>query len=101
MSFGHSFTEGFYYDEQVQNDAAPNKSKRPTSVAMALRSMPKKKWNAMCKDVFGCSPDFVDLDTVMDKIRETDTVGTLSVPVDVWIDEEGYYTVDVYDNRKD
>jgi hypothetical protein len=39
----------------------------------------------------------VQIYTVMDKIRETNTCGSLSSPVDVWIDEEGYFTVDVYD----
>jgi hypothetical protein len=37
----------------------------------------------------------------MNKIKETDTVGTLTPPVDVWIDEQGYYTVDVYDEPDD
>jgi hypothetical protein len=34
---------------------------------------------------------------IMDMIRRTNTVGTLTPPVDVWIDPEGYYRVDVYD----
>ena len=34
---------------------------------------------------------------IMDRILETDIVGCLSVPVEVWIDDEGYYTVEVYD----
>jgi len=94
MSYSHSFSCNFYYDA---DENAPDKSKYPTSVAMALRSMPKKRWNEMCKDVFHCKPDFVDIDTVMDKIMETDTVSNLSSPVEVWIDSEGYYTIEVYD----
>lgn len=98
MSYSHSFANGFYYDE---DEAAPNKSKRPTSVHMALRSMKSKDWKAMCKDVFpGVEPDYVDIDMVMDKIMETDTVSNLDSPVEVWIDEEGYHTIEVYDKEE-
>jgi hypothetical protein len=36
---------------------------------------------------------------IMDRILETNTVGTLKPPVDVWIDPEGSYTIDVWDER--
>lgn len=91
MSFSHSFSEDFYYQEGWET-----KTRHPTSVAQALFSMPKKKWNRMCRDVFGVKGDLIDVETVMDKIRETNTCTDLSVPVEVWIDEEGYYTVQVH-----
>ena len=61
--------------------------------------MPAREWNRMCREVFGCHPDYVDLDTVLSRILETDTVGTLSSPIDVWIDDDGYFTVDVHEQR--
>lgn len=97
MAYGHSFATGFYYDEA---EDAPNKSKRPTSVSMALRSMPRRLWNEMAREVFNCAGKFLDVDTVMDKIMETDTVSCLTSPVEVWIDSEGYYRIDVYDCKE-
>ena len=98
MVYGHSFGPDFYWKEG-EMDGDVKKSKRPCTVAQALFSMSKKDWNAMCRDVFpGVSPDYIGLDTVMEKIMETDTVSNLSVPVEVWIDEEGWHRVDVWDD---
>ncbi len=91
-AYGHSFSPEFYGDVY-----SPEKKDRPTNVTDALASMSDEEWNEMAKEVFNVDGDMLGLDTVMSKIMETDTVGTLSPPVDVWIDEEGYYTVDVYE----
>jgi len=90
MSFSHSFSADFY-------DGVYGTRKRPACVREALEVMPKRKWNSMCRDVFHCKPEYVDVDTVMAKIVETNTVSNLDSPVEVWIDEEGYYRIDVYD----
>lgn len=95
MSYSHSFSSDFY------DDGGNGTKKRPSCVRQALENMPKRYWNNMCRDVFHCKPEFVDVDMVMDKIMETDTVGTLSSPVDVWIDPEGYYTIEVYDTEEE
>ncbi len=96
MAYGHSFNPAFYGspDHAEQTD-------RPTSVCDALRSMPDEVWDEMCREVFGCDPDYVDLDTALGKVIDTDTVSNLTVPVRVWIDLEGYYTVDVYDDKEE
>ena len=92
MAFGLSFAEEFFYGEDWEH-----KSDRPTSVAQALYSMPEDRWNEMCREVFDCDPEYVDVDTVMEKVWETDTCTDLTPPVEVWIDSEGYYRVEVYE----
>lgn len=94
MAYAHSFSQAFYGDPYNTT-----KSERPTTVCDALASMPDKDWRKMCKAVFKRSADHVDIDDVLREIMAVDTVGTLSVPVDVWIDGDGFYTVDVYDER--
>lgn len=94
MSYSHSFAADFYGD--VYN-ASPED--RPTNVADAIASIDDKTWESLAHDVFGCDPQFLTLEAVYEKIIETDTVSDLSSPVSVWIDEEGYYTVDVYDEE--
>jgi hypothetical protein len=34
---------------------------------------------------------------VLERIKETDTCGDLRSPVDVWIDDEGWWTLDIYE----
>jgi hypothetical protein len=79
------------------NGAKYPHGKRPYSVYGALRAMSNKDWKNMCKDVFNCKPDYVDIETVMTQIAEVDTCSDLGSPVNVWIDDEGYYTVSVYE----
>ena len=98
MSYGLSFSNEFFVGEEG-TDELPKKSSRPTNVMQALFSMPAKRWREMCREVFGCHPDFVNLDTALSKVQETNTCSNLDVPVTVWIDEEGYFTVDVYDKE--
>lgn len=73
----------------------------PVTVWQALLTMNDDVWAEMIREVFGCHVDYVDVDTVMEKIRETDTCTDLSSPVTVWIDQEGFYTVDVHDQKKE
>ena len=96
MAYGLSFSEAFFVGDEGTDDL-PKKSDRPTNVRQALFSMPKDRWNEMCREVFGCEPDYVDLDTALSKVQETDTCSNLDSPVTVWIDEDGFYTVDIYE----
>ncbi len=79
----------------------PKKSKRPTTIADALASMPTRAWNAMARDVFRISGDCLDIDTVIDKIAETDTCTLHPSSITVYIDEEHYYAVRVYENTNE
>lgn len=36
----------------------------------------------------------------LDRAREIDTCGTLSVPVDVWLSADGWCRIDVYDEER-
>mgnify|MGYP003343712177 CR=1 FL=1 len=100
LSFGPEFffAEGEPYD---RNEEYTEEEKNfPTSVYMALMAMPTEEWFQLAEDVFGCSGDFLTAETVIDKIRETDSCQDLSSPVRVYIDEEGYYSVQVYDSEE-
>lgn len=90
MSFEHSFDSDFYINGTEQSN-----TKKPTSVYNALFNMPKKQYNQMCKEIFNCK--YVDLDVVFEKIMETNTVGNLNSPVEVYIDPKGYYSIMVWD----
>ena len=96
LSFSPEFFIGPYDFEAVEFD-----EKRPTSVWQAIMAMPDEEYAEMAREVFGCEPDFVDADTVLTKIRETNTCRDLRSPVEVYIDPEGYFSVRVYDSRED
>lgn len=93
-SYSHSFSPEFYGDPY---DA--KKVDVPTNLADALASMDDVDWDAMVEDVFPdiADPSMVDVEMVWEKAIETDTVGGLESPVDVWIDPEGYHVVHVFD----
>ncbi len=94
MSYAHSFTARFYGDPY---DTTP--SDRPTTVADALASVTDDEWELISRDVFGCDGEFVGLDSVLERILETDTVSSFQPPVEVWIDDDGDYTVLVHDTK--
>ena len=94
MAYAHSFTERFYGDPY---NATP--SDRPTTVVDVLAGMSDDDWNAMCRDVFGCDGAYIDVDTVLQRIIETDTVSSFQPPVEVWIDADGDHVVLVHDTE--
>jgi len=101
MAFGLSFSGSFFKqegDDDLTPDNAESEIGNPTSVWQALMLKTEKEWDEIAKEVFDLeNGDQLDCDMVIDKIRETDTCTDLSSPVHVYIDEEGYYTVDIYD----
>lgn len=114
--YAHSFASDIYGDPDYASGlcaAVHNNEKRelsrlrrgtrkPLDVCEALAAMSPRKWNRMCKEVFNCKPDFVDIETVLAKIIETDTWSPggddENVIVTFWIDAEGFWTIDVYDH---
>ena len=96
MAYSLSFSPEFFCEGDP--DAIPT-SDRPTSVYQAIVSMQSDTWVEMATDVFGVEPDQLDPWTVLEKVRETDACSNLCSPVRVWIDEGGFYGVDVYDRR--
>jgi len=91
MSYSLSFSPEFFIsDDEFSQE-------RPFTVEQAINAMPEERYAELAREVFGCEPQFLTAETVLEKIEETDTCGTLSSPVDVWIDPEGYFRVEVYD----
>ena len=101
MAYGLSFSEKFFFGTEWY----PPKSSRPTNVLQAIESLEPDIKLEIAKHVFGyegrAAEFFAKSETfdseVLEKVRETDTCSNLDSPVTVWIDEEGNYTVDVYE----
>jgi len=101
MSYSLSFSESFFADETFPYDTEP--SNRPTTVYQAIISLPKAEQLAIAREVmksphpvlYVMSESFAS--DVLDRIRETDTCADLSSPVEVYIDPEGWYSVQIYD----
>jgi len=96
MSYELSFTPDFFSNEQEK----PNYN-RPTNVIDAIEAMRinhPELFSAMKEEVFNITKDniYLDAETVLKKIYQTNTCSNLDSPVEVWIDEEGFYTVLVY-----
>jgi len=101
MAYSLSFSPEFFLGEGEpydRPDPCVNAKGQPTSVWTALGMMSDAEWAELAREVFDVEPNFLDRETVLQKIEETDTCGTLGVPVDVWIDPEGYFRVEVYDH---
>jgi len=98
MAFELGFSESFFWGDD--EDERYTKRQRPTNVASALVSMSQHNWKRMCKQVFNCEPAYVDIETAIAKIQETNTCTDLTPPVEVWIDKEGYWTVKVWNKRR-
>ena len=96
MAYSHSFSPDFYGD--IYEPGEP--TRRPVTVAQAIVSMKeleREYWDRMAEEVFGIPGEHLSEDMVFEMILETDTVSGLTPPVEVWIDEEGYYTLLVWD----
>lgn len=97
MAYELSFTPDFFIGPHDLEGGVPHDKERPTSVYQAILAMSDEDFEEMARDVFGCDPDFVDVDMVLSKIEETNTCRNLSSPVEVYIDEEGWWCVLVFD----
>jgi hypothetical protein len=98
MSYELSFSSEFFFAEG--DDHFGGETERPTTVYSALKSACTLKpewWQEMCQEVFpNVKPDRVDINMVMDKVRETNSCRDIRSPVRVYIDDAGWYSVEVY-----
>jgi hypothetical protein len=103
MSYELSFSEEFFTDETFPYDT--QSSRRPTNVWQAIISLPPISLKVIGQDVFKLPNKIIKgwieseqarLD-ILDKVRETNTCSNLTVPVQVWIDPKGDYTLKVYE----
>lgn len=110
MSYNLSFSEDFFTgDTEVENI---HPSRRPTSILQALISMAhydRKEFDVMLEDVMGESYAKVWAGKpvgetvwgdILDKARKVDTCRDLRSPVEVYLDNGGHHTVEVYDTKK-
>lgn len=95
MAFSLSFSPEFFIGPHDLDGVEFDKN-RPTSVYQAIQAMTDEDFEEMAREVFDCDPDFVSTEMVLTKIQETDTCRDLRSPVKVYIDPEGYFSVDVY-----
>lgn len=96
MSYSLSFADEFFIHDDID---LIRPSKRPVSVYQAILCISENAWREIARDVLRVPPERLMPEAVLDKIIETDTCSNLDVPVEVWIDAEGYYSVLVYDQR--
>ena len=106
MSYELSFTEEFFSgSEETQV------TDRPTSVFEAVENLSFDEKVAISNQlfensiktkaaVFHAESESFAWD-VLEKVRETNTCSNLTVPVRVWIDRDGNFTVDVYDKDRE
>lgn len=98
MAFSLSFTSDFFIGPYDLEGAEFDRD-RPTSVYQAVQVMSDEEYEELAKEVFDCESEFLTPEAILQKVQETDTCTDLKSPVEVWIDEEGYYTVLVYDEK--
>ena len=96
MAYSLSFTPEFFVGPYDLDGIEFDKD-RPTSVYQALVVMDTEDYLEMSEEVFGVED--IDIEIVMSKIEETDLCRNLDSPVEVYIDEEGYYSIYVYDSE--
>ena len=100
MSFSLSFSPEFFFAEGEPYDRpnlALNADGKPISVYSAICSLPDTARAAIAKDVFDCDDwEMISAEDIVTKIQETDTCANLTVPVEVWIDPEGFHVVKVW-----
>lgn len=103
MAYDLSFSEEFFTGSEDYYEMTV--SERPTNVLQAILSLSAETRRGIAKDVLGIEPDSVefaiesdmfDID-VLDQLRKTNTCDSYSSPVTVYIDEEGFYSVTVYE----
>jgi hypothetical protein len=92
MSYSLSFSPEFFSSEDDFS------SDKPFTVEQAIAVMDPDCRADMVREVFSdFQPETVTDEMIASKVRETNTCGTISSPVDVWIDPEGSYRVDVFE----
>ena len=99
MTYALSFSPDFFSDE-VAEVVARTPTTRPTSVAQALANLSGKTWSRLAREIFRCDPKFLDIETVLQMVEETNTCLNLDSPVEVTIDLNGDFTVLVYDRNE-
>jgi len=70
---------------------------RPFTVEQAIAAMPRREWKRLARQCFHIDPRYLTIDAVLELVIQTNTCTTLSPPVEVWIDSEGFFRLLVYE----
>jgi hypothetical protein len=94
MSYALCFAPEFFWGNVPVEKMKP--SERPTSVYQAILSLTDNQWAALAREEFGIEPSNLDVEMVIQRVVETNTYRNLDPPVEIWIDQDGFFTVMVY-----
>lgn len=94
MSYALSFASEFFWGKVPVEKMKP--SDRPTSVYQAILSLTDEQWAALARGEFGIEPNDLDVETVLQRVINTDTCRNLDAPVEVYVDRDGFFSVLVY-----
>jgi len=94
MSYALSFALEFIWGKVPVEKMKP--SDRPTSVYQAILSLTDEQWASLARELFGIEPNNLDVETVIQRVVETNTCRNLDPPVEIWIDQDGFFSVLVY-----
>jgi len=94
MSYALCFAPEFFWGKVPVEKMKP--SERPTSVYQAILSLTDNQWAALAREEFGVEPNDLDVETVMQRVIETNTCLNLDPPVEIWVDQDGFFSVLVY-----
>lgn len=97
MAYALSFSPEFFWHDDVDSLTSRGAEKRPTSVEQAVSQMSVDTWEQLAREVFDCEPEHLNIETVLQKIEETNLCLNLDSPVEVWIDRDGEFTLLVHD----
>jgi|ERR1051325_990382 hypothetical protein len=101
MAYALSFAPEFFWgDGATAPDELP-RSEHPTSVYQAILSLADDEWAALARDVFNCPPEYLEPETVLTKVQETNTCRNLDSPVEVFVDVDGWHTLLVFESAKE
>lgn len=96
MAYALSFADSFFWGDGSVAPEELRPSDRPTSVYQAILSLSDDEWAALARELFGVQPDFLDIETVLDRVLSSNTCRNLDSPVEVYIDPDGDFTLLVY-----
>lgn len=100
MSYELSFAPEFFTGEELY----PAPTDEPRSLLEAIVSLPDETFREVCLATGLTTPELADFYVqsemapfeLLEHARRVDSCSNLSVPVEVWLDEGGFYTVEVY-----
>jgi hypothetical protein len=101
MIFPLSFPFEFFIND-TDYSLTLNKAKNiiyPTSVFQALMAMPLNDWEDLSQYIFNMSGDELDIDMVINQIKNTNMCEYLTDSIQVWVDDAGKFKLKIYEKE--